>query len=117
MTGPPKPWETYEEVAVYILNRIASELGLDLQRVEGKQNVYGLVTTTDWEIDGKGVKVGDEGFIIIECRRYPKSKQKQGQVGELAVRSLDTRASGGIYVSPLGFQEGAAKVAGRHRYP
>ncbi len=63
------------------------------------------------EIDGKGVKAGNEGFIIIECRRYPKDRQNQEQVGGLAFRIIDTGASGGIYVSPLGFQEGAKKVA------
>ena len=73
----------------------------DLERVEGKQHVYGSLTTTDWEIDGKGLKVGDEGFIIIECRRYPKVKQNQEQDGGLAFRISDTGASGGIYVSPL----------------
>jgi restriction endonuclease len=110
MAGQSKAWRNYEEVATYLLDQVASEF--DLERVEGKQHVRGSLTTTDWEIDGKGVKVGDEGFIIIECRRYPKDKQNQGQVGELAFRIFDTGASGGIYVSPLGFQEGARKVAG-----
>lgn len=103
--------ETYEDVAVYILGQIASHLGLDLQRVEGKQHVYGSLTTTDWEIDGRGVKVDGEGFIIVECRKYTKARQKQEQVAALAFRIIDTGASGAIYVSPLGFQEGARKVA------
>jgi hypothetical protein len=109
MTEHEKKWETYEDVAVYILDQIASELGLD--KVEGKQDVYGSRSGTNWEIDGKGVKVGGEGFVIIECRRYTKSKQKQEQVAGLAYRIIDTGAAGGIIVSPLGLQEGAAKVA------
>src|SRR5215469_3784195 len=71
MTGQPQTWETYEQVAVHIMNQIAKHLGLE--RVEGKQHVYGSRSGTDWEIDGKGVKIGDEGFIIIECRRYPRA--------------------------------------------
>ncbi|MEU2869735.1 restriction endonuclease [Streptomyces olivoreticuli] len=102
-------WESYEEVAVYLLDRIAEELGLE--RVEGKQGVFGSRSLTNWEIDGKGVKVENEGFVIIECRRYTTSKQNQEKVAALAYRIMDTGASGGILVSPLGFQEGARKVA------
>lgn len=102
-------WETYEEVAVYILDQIASNLGLE--RVEGKQHVYGSRSSTNWEIDGRGVNIDGEGFVIIECRRYTTSKQNQERVGGLAYRIIDTGASGGILVSPLGFQEGAKKIA------
>lgn len=109
MAPEPQTWETYEEVAVHILNQIAEHL--DLERVEGKQHVYGSRSLTDWEIDGKGVKVGNEGFVIIEVRRYSKQKQKQEQVAALAYRIMDTGAKGGILVSPLGFQAGAKKIA------
>ena len=109
MSDQPQDWQTYEQVAVEIMNKIAALLGLE--RVEGKQSVYGSRTGTDWEIDGKGVKVGGESFVIIECRRYSASKQKQEQVGALAYRIIDTGASGAILVSPLGFQKGAKKVA------
>lgn len=36
---------------------------------------------------------------------------KQEQAAALAYRITDTGASGGILVSPLGFQEGAKKIA------
>ena len=36
MVAQGEAWETYEEVAVYLLDQIASELGLE--RVEGKQD-------------------------------------------------------------------------------
>jgi hypothetical protein len=104
-----RAWKNYEEVAIYLLDRIASELGLE--RVEGKQGVYGSRSLTNWEIDGRGVMIGGEGFVIIECRRYTSSKQNQERVSGLAYRILDSGASGGILVSPFGFQEGARKVA------
>ena len=109
MVAQGEAWETYEEVAVYLLDQIASELGLE--RVEGKQDVYGSRSSTSWEIDGKGVKVGGAGFVIIECRRYTKDRQNQEKVAALAYRITDTGASGAILVSPLGFQAGARKVA------
>ncbi|MDH6522030.1 hypothetical protein [Streptomyces sp. SAI-090] len=109
MTGKRNTWKSYEDVAVYLLNQIASKL--DLDRVEEKQKVIGERSGTEWEIDGKGVKVGDEGFVILECRRYTTSKQKQEQIAGLAYRIIDTGANGAIIVSPLGLQEGAAKVA------
>lgn len=109
MANQDKRWETYEEVAVYLLDQVAAKLGLD--RVEDKQKVIGERTGTTWEIDGKGVKVGGEGFVIIECRRYTTKKQTQGQMAHLAYSIIDTGAAGGIIVSPLGLQEGATKVA------
>ncbi|MEU1499647.1 hypothetical protein [Streptomyces sp. NPDC005732] len=94
---------------MYLLDQVAAKL--DLDRVEDKQKVIGERSGTEWEIEGKGVKVGDEGFVIIECRRYTTSKLKQEAMGGLAYRIIDTGAAGGIIVSPLGLQESAAKVA------
>jgi hypothetical protein len=104
-----RKWKTYEEVAAYLLDQIAEVLGLE--KVEGKQKIIGKRSGTTWEIDGKGVKGEGEGFVIIECRRYSKSKQKQEQVAALAYRIMDTGAQSGIIVSPLGIQEGGAKIA------
>ncbi len=104
-----KAWSSYEEVAAYLLDRNAKEFGLE--RVEGKQSVTGQRSGTSWKIDAKGVKKNSEGFIIVECRRYTTSKQNQEQMGALAYRIIDTGASGGIIVSPLGLQIGAQKVA------
>ena len=105
----PKKWESYEEVAAYLLNEFAEEFGLG--RVEGKQFVEGQRSGTQWEIDAKGVREGNQAFVIVECRRYTTSKQSQGKVGELAYRIIDTGADGSILVSPLGLQEGATKIA------
>jgi len=51
--------------------------------------------------------------VIIECRRYTTSKQKQEKLCALAYQIIDTAAVAGIIVSPLGIQEGAAKIAAR----
>ncbi|MFI2478154.1 restriction endonuclease [Nocardia xishanensis] len=101
---------TYEQVAQFILNRIAADLGLE--RVEGKQSLVG--TATDWEVDGKGVRVGDQGFVLIECKRYPKRRITQHTVGGFAFSIQDVGASGGYLVSPLGLQEGAKRIADCH---
>lgn len=106
-----KKWESYEEVATYLLDRFAAEFGLD--HFESKQKVLGQRSGTEWEIDAKGVRDGNEGFIIVECRRHTSSKQSQEKIGALAYRIMDTGAEGGILVSPLGLQEGAQKVAAR----
>lgn len=109
MEPTEKKWETYQEVSVYLLDQMAEEFGLD--RVEGKQKTTGQWSETEWEIDAKGVKEGSELFFIVECRRYTTSKQNQEKLAALAYRILDTGASGGIIVSPLGLQKGARKVA------
>jgi len=82
-----KEWQTYEEVATYLLNQIAEEF--NLSRFEGKQKVIGKRSGTEWEIDAKGIKESDEMFIIVECRRYTKSKQTQEKIGALAYRIID----------------------------
>ena len=102
-------WKSYEEVAAYLLEENAGKFGL--LRVEGKQKLPGRRSGTCYEIDAKGIREGNEGFVIIECRRYTTSKQKQEDLGGLAFRIIDTGAVGGITVSPLGVQEGAAKIA------
>ena len=102
-------FRTYEEVATYLLNQFAKEFGL--AKVEGKQKIAGIRSGTQWKIDAKGVREGNEGFVIIECRRYTTSKQNQEKLGGLAYRIIDTCAEGGILVSPLGMQEGASKIA------
>ena len=102
-------WQSYEEVATYLLNQCAREFGLC--KVEGKQSMPGLRSQTEWEIDAKGISEGNEGFVIIECRRYTTSKQNQERIASLAYRIIDTGAQGGIIVSPFGLQAGAQKVA------
>jgi len=102
-------WQSYEEVATYLLNQFAREFGLS--RVEGKQSVPGLRSHTAWEIDAKGVREGNDGFIIVECRRYTSSKQSQEKIAALAYRIQDTGATGALIVSPFGLQQGAEKVA------
>ena len=102
-------WNSYEEVGTYLLDQFAGEFGLD--RVEGKQSVPGERSGTSWEIDAKGVRHGNAGFVIVEFRRYTTSRQNQGKIGGVAYTIVDAGAEGGIIVSLLGLQEGAQKVA------
>jgi hypothetical protein len=46
-------WQSYEEIAAYLLNQFADTFGL--KTVEGKQTVVGLRSGTNWEIDAKGL--------------------------------------------------------------
>lgn len=103
-----KTWQTYEEVARYVLNMCREKFGL--QEVHSKQKVPGL-SGTNWEIDAKGVRIDDGAIFIVECRRHTTKKISQEALGGLAFRIHDTNATGGILVSPLGFQKGAQKVA------
>jgi hypothetical protein len=103
-----KEWRTYEQVAQHLLEQFASYFGLG--RVEGKQLLPGA-SGTNWEIEAKGIKIDDEGIVVIECRRYTKSKLSQKQLGGLAFRIKDTGAQGGIIVSPLELQKGAKLIA------
>src|SRR4051812_35916433 len=103
-----KTWRTYEEVAQYLLNQFAEHLGLE--RVEEKQKIVGKLSGREIEIDGRGVKVGDTGFVILECKRY-KDRVEAEKLEALAFRITDAGATGGVVVSPMGLQAGAAKIA------
>lgn len=102
-------WKSYEEVGTYLLNQFSNKFELD--RVDGKQKIPGLRSGTSWEIDAKGLRIGGDGFVIVEFRRYTSSRQNQEKMGGLAYRIIDTGANGGIIVSPLGLQEGAERIA------
>jgi hypothetical protein len=103
----PKTWESYEQVATYLLNYLADQLGLD--RVERKQKISGA-SGTEWEVDAKGVAEGAESFVLVECRAT-KARQPQSKVASFAWSIQDTGASGGILVTPVQLQAGAKKVA------
>jgi hypothetical protein len=103
-----KAWQSYEEVALYLLNQFAEHF--QLGKVEGKQIIPGE-SGAEWEIDAKGIKCDGEGFIIVECRRHTRSRLNQESMAGLAFRIQDTGAQGGIVVSPLDLQSGAKKVA------
>lgn len=100
-------WKNYELVATFLLDQIAVKLGLE--RVEGAQKLVGATTT--WTVDAKGVMANGDCFVIVECRRYTTAKLDQEAMGGFAYRIRDTGAQGGIIVSPLGLQEGGARIA------
>ena len=104
-----KTWRSYEEVARFLLDKIASELGL--HRVEGKQHLPGLRSGTKWEIDAKGVSNQGDGVLVVEIRRHTTSRLTQEDVAAIAYRIRDTGSVGGIIVAPLPLQSGAQRVA------
>jgi len=101
-------WRNYEEVAAYLLGQLATYFGLGT--VERKQLVAGR-SGANWEIDAKGVRENDQGFVVIECRRHTTQGLSQEQLAAVAYRIQDTGAAGGIVVSPLPLQFGAKKIA------
>jgi hypothetical protein len=102
-----KKWETYEQVATELLCRIQDQLGLS--SVEPKQVVEGQATS--WEIDAKGTRTGTGAIVVIECRRYPKSRLNQKEVAAIGRTIVDLGADGGIVVTPIGLQKGARALA------
>ena len=104
---PPPRWNTYEEVARHQLDMFSTDFGVDF--FEGKQRLKGKRSGTKWEMDAKGVRKADGAIIVVECRRFTKSRQSQGKAGQLAYTILDLGALGGIIVSPFDVQEGAGQ--------
>lgn len=103
-----KQWRKYEEVAQYLLDKFADQLGLD--RVEAKQKITGLISGREIEIDGRGVRQGNAGFVVVECKRF-KDRVEAEKLEALAFRIQDAGADGGIIVTPIDLQAGAQKIA------
>ena len=104
----PPPWSIYEDAARKVLVDLRMTLGLS--SIEGKQSLAGLSGAT-WEIDAKAWQDGGDGFLVVEARRHTSSGLKQEEIGAIAYRIQDTRAVGGVVVSPLPLQSGATLVA------
>ena len=83
---------------------------LGVSNVEGKQKLEGK-SGTEWEVDAKAVQDEGENFLVVEVRRYTTSSLTQEHLAGLAYRIGDVGAAGGIVVSPLPLQRGAALVA------
>src|SRR5262249_920848 len=109
-TENPTAWEAYEELTRVLLEKWSGAFGLSLERVEGKQKLIGE-SGTEWEIDGKGVRGVDGAIVVVECKRYPKSRVNQGTVATLAYSIRDVGASGGFLVTPIGVQRGGELIA------
>lgn len=101
-------WEEYEKAARVALQALSEELGLST--VEMKQVLVGK-SGTDWEVDAKAWCKDSEKFLVVEARRYRNSRLNQEQIASVAFRVEDVGAKGGVVVSPLPLQSGAAMVA------
>jgi hypothetical protein len=112
MTDHNKPWENYEQVARKVISDLRHELGV--ADVEGKQKLQGE-SGAMWEIDGKATLGSRDGFLVVEARRHTVSGQKQEHLAALAYRVQDLGGTGGIIVSPLPLQRGAAIIAAHEK--
>jgi hypothetical protein len=101
-------WVIYEEVARKVVSDLRNELGVST--VEGKQVLVGK-SSAKWEIDAKAWCTDGENFLVVEVRRHTSSGQKQEAMAAISYRIQDIGANGGVIVSPLPLQSGAAIVA------
>lgn len=108
MADSQKSWEIYEQAAQTAVFDLCKHLGVT--DVEKKQNLRGTSGTV-WQIDGKAVLAGGDGFLVIEARRHTTSGQKQESLAAFAYRIHDIGGAGGIIASPLPLQSGASIIA------
>ncbi|MGW4371789.1 restriction endonuclease [Nocardia takedensis] len=105
MSADGEAWQTYEQVAAYLLNQMADKFGL--AGVSGKEKLAGKAT--NWQIDAKGVRL-DGSTVVIECKRRSRAVNQTTMAG-IAWTIKDLGASGGIVVSHMGLQRGAKLIA------
>lgn len=86
-----------------------------------KAETAGATVTWDEDIDGRQFDVVVrfkmqfyDYLVLIECKDY-KSKVKAEQVDAFVTKSSDAGANKAIMVSASGFQEGARRVARKHK--
>lgn len=102
-------WRSYEGAARRVITDLRALFGID--SVGGDQHLPGQ-SGTSWKVEGMAVLADGGGFLIVECRRYTTRRLSQESLGGIAYRILDVGGTGGIVVSPLPLQEGAAIIAG-----
>ena len=101
-------WSIYEDAARAAIMSLRRELGL--VSVGGKAKAAGNSGAT-WELDARAWQDESGRFLLVEARRYRRSRLKQEDIAAVAFRVHDLGANGAIVVSPLPMQEGAKLVA------
>jgi hypothetical protein len=104
--------EQYEDVTKTILNALRSHLGLAC--VQGEVRHEGE-SGTAWNVDASCYRQDDGALLLVECRRKTTRRVDQEEMAGFAFRIGDTGASGGLMVTPIGYQKGAKAVAGATR--
>lgn len=105
-----KKWENYEQVAGQLLRDIKDRLSLS--RIEPKQKRTG--DATDWEVDVVAYEAHTEKLILVECKLL-SYRVDQRTMGSFAYSIKDSGAKGGIFVTTIGFQTGARKIANKEK--
>jgi predicted helicase len=107
-------WLKYENYTVNILNDkilrkyISDCFKLSSFKVHPKAKLPGK--TTSWEIDACGYDENGN-LVLIECKYYSSARVAQNTLAAFAYIIKDTGAYRGIFVTTLGLQVGAKKVA------
>lgn len=103
-----KECKYYELVTKKILENLRHHLGFD--NVCGKEKYQGK-SGTDWEIDASCYRKDTDTLVLVECRRKTTRRIPQEEMAGFAFRIGDIGAAEGLMVTPIGYQEGAKKVA------
>ncbi|MCK4392863.1 restriction endonuclease [Candidatus Bipolaricaulota bacterium] len=98
----------YEEATKAILDALREHLGLS--SVQGEVRYEGK-SGTGWKVDASCYRQEDGALVLVECRRKTTRRVPQEEMAGFAFRVGDIGASGGLMVTPIGYQEGAKIVA------
>lgn len=102
----------YEAVTRKIFHNLREHLGI---YGVSKEKTKHIGNSTNWTVDASCYKNEDDTLVIIECRRKTTSKINQEEAGGFAFRVGDIGAGSAYMVTPIGFQNGAKKVATAHK--
>jgi len=105
-------WETYEQVAHGFAE--LNKAYFRLHSVIRNPKLTGKQTGTTWSVDLAGHRQEDDGLVLVECKWRDNARVKQIEMAGLVYVMWDTGARGGIYVTTVGFQRGAARIAEAH---
>lgn len=107
MASSKESWKTYRKATRQVFKDVKGYIGVE--GIEGRQKVD-IKSSSECEVDVTAYRVGGEGIIVFECKRWEYSLDK-GALGKFHYLIKNAGVNSEIVITPLDFQECTAKLA------
>jgi hypothetical protein len=107
MSSSKESWKAYREATIRLLKDVKGYT--DVERMEGGQKVN-IESGSECEVDVAAYRVGGEGIIVFECKRWERSIE-QGALVKFHYSIRNSGVNSGIRITPIDLQECITKLA------
>lgn len=107
MTSSKESWKTYRKATRQFFKDVKGYIGAE--RKEGRQKIE-IKSGSECEVDVTAYRVGGEGIIVFECKRWEHSLDK-GALGKFHYLIKNAGVNSEMVIIPLDSQECTTKLA------